>query len=72
MGNCKDCENWRSSHTYNEEPVRCCTIGWNSVPGETEAFLLVEIEGYPQYDDIDVLLRTGPMFGCVRFSSKKI
>jgi hypothetical protein len=70
MGNCKDCKNWGSSHTYNDEPVIHCIIMWNSVPEENDASLLVEINGYPQYDDVDVMLRTGPMFGCVRFVRK--
>lgn len=70
MGNCKDCKNWKYDRTYNDETVRACTIGWNSVPNENGASLLVEIDGYPQYDDVDVILRTGPMFGCVRFVQK--
>jgi hypothetical protein len=69
MGNCKNCYNWENHGTdFNT----CGYVGdtdYKKKIDDSEFALFAE-----SYDDtgLMVMLRTGPMFGCIHFKDKEI
>jgi hypothetical protein len=72
IGYCKDCDHW-TEHTnqYRESWIECGLAEWYDRKG----VLHDDLFGYyAQSDDdsgLDAGIKTGPMFGCVKFRSKE-
>lgn len=70
MGNCKDCSFWEHHHDVWNKEWDACRIDWvdySEKISENSAAIYADAS-----DDsgLDAGLKTGPMFGCVRFSPK--
>ena len=71
MGNCKDCKYWEPHNKRNKKWHTCGAASWVDYDEK------IEDGGVGIYadasDDSGLVcgLRTGPMFGCVKFSAKR-
>ena len=72
MGYCKDCRNWRSHFgEFGKTWQTCEGVDWTDMTDRIneDGFAL-----YAESDDNSGLsagLRTGPLFGCIKFSPKE-
>lgn len=76
MGNCKDCKFWES-HTdqwyksWNKSWNACEAVNWVNRSEKISDSSFAIYADASDDSGLDAGLKTGPMFGCIKFEQKK-